>query len=107
MIFCEAAAGCDNLAAVAVSVLAPTGETITDDTGTAPVLRPAMTLRLCEADAVGADTPLLRALGMHVDVEPLLAEDVLELDPLTIAKDTLRRNGLDPDAVAAAFRGDA
>jgi len=69
---CESARRCGFGAERAITVLAPTGETITDDTGSAPVLRPILSIRVC---ATCAD--LLEGLsfpGGYVDVDDLIPE---------------------------------
>lgn len=88
-LLCESEAGCTTLATVGLTVLAPTGETITTDSGTDPVLGPAFSSRLCVECAVPAwmaAERLVEIMGGHVDTNPLEAAEVLELDPITLAK---------------------
>jgi len=78
MVSCEAVRGCDRNATRSVTILAPTGETITDDTGTMPVLRAVISARLCDLCA-----PMLAGLKLprgHVDVDELLPEEPDAID---------------------------
>lgn len=64
----------------AVAILAPTGETITDDTGSAPVLRSVLAARLCRSCGIGPVTlsdlaEIVAALGGHLDVDEVLPND--------------------------------
>lgn len=102
---------CSDEATVSVSVLAPTGETITDDTGTAPVLHEVLGGDLCgpcSALAGLASTKgFVIALGGHVDITDV--DDVPEsADGLTAAK-VLAESGFEiiertPDGFAAVIR---
>jgi hypothetical protein len=79
MVSCESAVGCSNPAALSVSLLVPTGEVIDSDTGSAPVLKAVASKRLCSlcaAPVAGAGL-LARALGCHLDIEPLVTEELV------------------------------
>jgi hypothetical protein len=103
MTSCQSAVGCSHPAALSVSLLAPTGETIESDTGTAPVLKAVASKRLCWACSTSSGVSLMgldaaialaTALGCHIDVDRLDGEHVFPMhehlpeqaDPITAAK---------------------
>ena len=85
MTTCQSAVGCVHPAAISVSLLVPSGETIESDTGSVLVLKPAASKLLCVACATEDASDLMAVLGCHLDSD-LVDHEPEQADPITAAK---------------------